>query len=117
MPLDFAIDEKQPEKLVIRAASDQNVLQGVPAEFPWPLGDIRLRIIRPDLMPVGAKYTPIYTVYGESGKSYGDAAGLVELPNGGGRILFVFGLLVADPDTGSAISNSIIRYLIDTVEK
>ncbi|MHB1458134.1 MAG: hypothetical protein ACYC0V_14590 [Armatimonadota bacterium] len=117
MPLDFAIDESQPENMIIKSVTGQTVLQGIPAEFPWPLGDIRLRIIRGDRVPAGAKYTPIYTVYGESGKSYGDAAGLVELPDGGGRILFVFGLLMADPDTGATIANSIVRYLVDTVEK
>jgi hypothetical protein len=113
LPLDFTVESKQPEKLRVRLFTDQKVLSGVPSEFPYPPGDIRLRTINTSRLPAGVKYIPIYTVFGESGKSYGDAAGLVEYPSGG-RVLFIFGTLMADPTHGPAIVQAAIKYLIES---
>lgn len=117
MPIDMPLEESHPEKLVFRAAAGQTVLRDVPVEFPWPPGDTRLRTVGKDRLPEGAKYTPIYTVYGASGKSYGDSAGLVELPNGGGKILFVYGLMTAAPDGGPSIARAAVRFLVDSAAK
>ncbi|MGC8743154.1 MAG: hypothetical protein ACP5T0_04675 [Verrucomicrobiia bacterium] len=71
----------------------------------------RLRAILRNRIPKEAKYTPIATVVGESGKDYGDAAGLIEFPNGG-RVLYIASVLQLDPINGFEIRRSIAEYLI-----
>jgi hypothetical protein len=102
-----------PEKLTVVMANGQQLLTGIPAQMPFPHQDPRLRSIDPSKIPAGSNYQPIYHVVGASGKSYGDAAGLVTLPSGG-KILYIWSGLLNDPDQGSSISSAALRYLIST---
>jgi hypothetical protein len=103
------------DRLTLTQAPNQTVLRGVPATLPYPPGDPRLRSINWQRLAAEAKYTPIYTVRGASGQSYGDAAGLVEFPDGRGRILYLWGGLLRDPDHDFPIAQAAVRTLIQTL--
>jgi hypothetical protein len=77
-------------------------------------GEARLRSTDRQQLPVGARYPPIYTIQGASGRSYGDAAGLVELPQGQGKILYVWGGLLRDLEHDFPIAEAAVRYLMRT---
>ncbi|MHB0999199.1 MAG: hypothetical protein ACYC27_08130 [Armatimonadota bacterium] len=117
IPIGFVFEDKHPEKVFFKANPDQSVLNDVPAEYPWPYGDTRLRVIAKDEIPEGSVYTSIYSVVGESGKNYGDSAGMVDLPGNGGRILFIYGLMTAEQENGSSVASAAIQFLIDSALK
>ena len=110
------IETEPKEKITVELYAGENVLTDVPASFPYPAGDPRLRSIDSNAIPAGVKYTPIYKVVGSDGKNYGDAAGLLEF-QGGGRILYIWGGLMRSPDSGLKVSQSVIRFLAQTASK
>lgn len=89
---------------------DQAILSGLPAQFRYPPGDPRLRSIDRSRIRAGTRYSPVYRVSGASGKDYGDAAGLVEFPNGG-KILYVWSGLLGDPDYSSAVAQAALKFV------
>jgi hypothetical protein len=111
LPLRMAIESAPADKLTVRMTPGQTVLPGVPAQFAYPTGDPRLRSIDRTKVPAGTKYASLYRVLGASGKDYGDAGGLIELP-GGGRILYLWCGLLQDPDQGATITQAATRFLI-----
>ena len=111
LPLFMAIEAAPSERLAVRVSPAQSLVKPRRAEFAFPEADPRLRSIERSRLPAGAKYTPIATVIGQSGKSYGDAAGLVELP-GGGRVLYIACNLTRDPEQGQAFCEGALRFLI-----
>lgn len=111
LPLFMAIEAAPDESLAVRVSPAQSLVKAQQAEFAFPQGDPRLRSIEGSRLPGGAKYTPIATVFGQSGKSYGDAAGLVELP-GGGRILYVTFNLTRDSEHGPAFCEGALRFVL-----
>lgn len=111
LPLSMAVEGMPSEKLTIKINTQQNIIRCKNAQFGYPEGDGRLRAILRNRIPKEAKYTPIATVVGESGKDYGDAAGLIEFPNGG-RVLYIASVLQLDPINGFEIRRSIAEYLI-----
>ncbi|MBU6400772.1 MAG: hypothetical protein KGS61_10665, partial [Verrucomicrobia bacterium] len=113
LPLFDAFETAPGDTLEVVAAAGQAILGGVPDQFTFPAGDARLRAIDRAKMPAGAKYASLYRVTGASGKDYGDAAGLVELANGG-RILYVWGGLLRDADQGLTISRASLDFLVRT---
>ncbi|MHB1458855.1 MAG: hypothetical protein ACYC0V_18240 [Armatimonadota bacterium] len=113
LPIGFSIESKLPEKLRFISSPGQNALTGIPAQMPYPTGDIRLRAVEPSRLIPGSGYTPVYSVIGESGKSYGDAAALIQLPNGQGRILYVYGSLMSDKANGQSIALAAVRFIIN----
>lgn len=117
IPIDFVFEDKHPEKVFFKANPDQTILKDVPAEYPWPYGDTRLRVIAKDKLPAGSAYTSIYSVVGESGKNYGDSAGLVDLPGKEGRILFIYGLMTSEQEYGLPVASAAIQFLIDSALK
>ncbi|MHB1455634.1 MAG: hypothetical protein ACYC0V_01840, partial [Armatimonadota bacterium] len=116
IPLLNTIEAEPQSKPTVELYAGQTVLTDVPASFPYPTGDARLRVIDAGKLPAGTKYTPIYKVVGPGGKSYGDAAGFVEFPDGG-RILYVWAGLMRGPDSGLKVSQSVIRFLAETASK
>ena len=112
LPLKTAVETAPPEPLRVELAPQQTVLADVPATFPYPSGDPRLRSIDRKRLPEGAKYTPIYTVRGQNGTDYGDAAGLIELPRGQGRILYVANILLRSKEQGPILLRAVTRFLI-----
>jgi hypothetical protein len=116
LPLVMSIENLPVEKLTVRLASHQTLLKLQSTEFPYRPVDPRLRSIERRQIPPGAKYTPLATVIGQSGKDYGDAAGLVELP-GGGRILYIASILQQDPEHGFAFLDGAFRYLLEAAKR
>jgi len=110
LPLITAVEAAPNEGLTVRVSPAQSLVKPKRAEFGFPEGDPRLRSIERSRLPAGAKYTPIATVSGQSGKGYGDAAGLVELP-GGGRILHGACNLTRDPEHGPAFCEGALCFL------
>jgi len=117
IPIYNAIETAPQDKLTVKMTPDQSFLPGLPPAFPYPPGDPRLRSIDRSRLPAGSRYTPICTIVGESGQNYGDAGGLVELPGGQGRILYLWGGLLRDPTHGSAITQAAVRFLIRAARK
>ncbi len=113
LPLFMSIETAPAEKLCIRMNPGQNVFSLRAAEFPYPEGDARLRAIDAKRIPSGTKYTPIATVFGESGKNYGDAAGLLQF-SGGSRILYLASVLQHDPTHGFNFSESALRFTLQS---
>lgn len=112
LPLSMSIESAPSEKLTVRAAPGQSLLKLEEAEFAYPVGDPRLRAIDRSRILDGARYTPLATVVGASGKSFGDAAGVIELP-GGGRVLYVASILPRDPKHGFAFLESAFNFLLE----
>jgi hypothetical protein len=111
LPLTNAIETMPEDRLTLVRAPDEAILDGIPASLPYPSGDPRLRSVDRQRLPAGARYQPIYTVQGAGGRSYGDAAGLVELPQGQGKMLYVWGGLLRDPEHDFPIAEAAVRYL------
>ncbi len=110
LPLFMAVESAPPEKLFIQINPDQQWVKPSITRFAFPEGDPRLRSIDRSRIPAGATYTPLATVVGESGKNYGDAAGLLELI-GGGRMLYIASVLPRDPNHGFAFSEAALRFV------
>lgn len=85
--------------------------EGIKGTLGFPEGDPRLRSIDPSAILPRARYVPIATVTGKSGKSYGDAAGMVVLPTGG-RILYVWSGLLTDATVGFDFSEAVLRFVL-----
>ncbi len=116
MPIDFIFESELPEGMVFELCKDQQI-GSFPELVSYPTGDVRLRGIASDKLQEGSVYTPLYKVKGASGKYYGDAAGLIDLPGERGKILFIYGALMGDKENGDKITQSALKYLIDTVMK
>lgn len=116
-PVDFAVESKLPEKLRFVASPSQTAFAGIPESLAYPTDDIRLRTVDRSRLQPGTKYTPIYSAIGESGKSYGEAAALIELPNGQGRILYVYGSLMGDRTNGQAIVCAAARFIVNSARQ
>ncbi|MCC6442825.1 MAG: hypothetical protein IT210_05135 [Armatimonadetes bacterium] len=117
VPIYNAIEAAPKDALTVQAIVGQTALPELPERFPFPPGDPRLRSIDRSRLPQGAHYTPIYTVRGSSGKLYGDAGGLVSLPGGKGRILYLWGGLLHDPENGPAVQQAALRFLMAAVRR
>lgn len=116
LPLNMAMEGTPSEKVTIRISPNQNILKTSVLEFDFPEGDSRLRAIATNRISKDVKYTPIATVVGASGKVYGDAAGLLEFPNGA-KILYVAHILQNDPVHGFEVRESLSKYLINLATK
>ena len=114
LPLSMALEGTPSEKLNIKINPQQSIIKANDVEFPFPEGDTRLRAILRS--QVKAKYTPIATVVGDAGKDYGDAAGLIEFPNGS-KILYIAHILQNDPKNGFEIRKTVAEYLVELLRK
>lgn len=105
--------EEPPQglKLTFHLNPDQEIVRSVPEEFPFPKeGDLRWRPMRGEM--AGGRYTSILTLKDESGKVYGDGAGMVQMD--GARIFYVWHTLLAMPEVGREIALDVIRYALQT---
>ncbi|MCX7872003.1 MAG: hypothetical protein N2487_01810 [Verrucomicrobiae bacterium] len=116
LPLNMAIEGAPTEKVVIKINQNQDIIKTSVQEFNYPEGDTRLRAIVQNRISKDVKYTPIATVVSASGKVYGDAAGLLEFPNGG-KILYIAHILQNDPIYGFEIRDAVAKYLINSLKK
>jgi hypothetical protein len=113
LPLVMAVESPAPEELLVRVCV-QALVETSRDEFPYPPGDSRLRTIDRRRLPARAVYTAIAQVVGKSGKEYGDAAGVVELPARGGArgsVLYIAHSLLADPIEGPAFLAGALRFV------
>lgn len=115
LPLGMALEGVPAERLTVRLATGQSLIKLDATDFPYPEGDPRLRTLDRTRIPRGAKYTPVARVIGAAGKDYGDAAGLIEWPDGG-RILYVASVLQHDSAHGFAFSEGALRFLLDAAK-
>jgi hypothetical protein len=115
LPLFMAIETPPSERLTVRVAQGQSWVQVHGSEFALPSGDPRLRALERHRIPSGAKYTPLASVAGASGKDYGDAAGLIELPKGG-RIFYLCCNLSRDPEYGLAFNQGALRFALNAAK-
>ena len=116
LPLNMALEGLPSEKVIIKFNPNQEIIKLSVAEFDFPEGDTRLRAIDVKHIPKDVKYTPIATAVGASGRNYGDAAGLLEFPNGA-KILYIAHILQNEPVYGFEIQESIIKYIIKMAKK
>jgi hypothetical protein len=106
--------ERPPEGTYFRVNTDHPALQGLPTTFPFPeKGDLRLRTIRGDRLPAGARYTSLLTVMDQSGGHHHDAAGIIELESGG-RVLYVWSGVTESMDRGPEIAVRLLDWLLRT---
>jgi len=116
LPLFMAIETLPTEKLTVRLAPGQTSIHAPEREFAFPTDDPRLRALERNRIPSGAKYSPLATVAGWSGKDYGDAAGLIELASGG-RIFYLCCNLSRDPEYGPAFNQAALQFAIEAAKR
>jgi hypothetical protein len=115
--------EKPPAgaEITIKLNPDQKFLIEAPAQMPFfTEHDLRLRSVQRGGVSPDAKYTPIYSVVGADGKSYGDAAAFAEFTRGefkGGRILYVWSRFPQDKEIGPGVIEQMIRFIIAESQK
>ncbi len=110
--------EQPPEGTTIAVHIDpnQDILKGLPATIPWPEQvDQRLRSLWLADVPEAATVTPIAEVRDNTGASHGLAALLLEHVTGefrGGRILYVWSGLLADPEHGAKVAFEALNWAV-----
>jgi hypothetical protein len=116
LPLFMAVETAPADKLTVHLAPGQSLVKLDTNAFPYTPEDPRLRSIDRQRIPAGAQYTPIASVLGQSGRDYGDAAGLIAWPNGK-RILYVAANLQRDPAHGFAFIEAALRFVLTAATK
>jgi hypothetical protein len=93
----------------------------LPKEMPFfTQGDLRLRTVRREKVSADAVYTPLYSVIGPDGKSYGDAAAYAEFTRGqfkGGRLLYIWSRLLADEELGPPLIEQRLRFITSQAQR
>jgi hypothetical protein len=111
--------ETAPAGIAMQRYTNQSVLLSVPATFPFPPGDQRLRAIIRSSVNAANRYLPLIKAAIPQGTDYGDAAAFIAFGTGpatGGKVLYVWSTLLAGPqgqsiliDTVSWIVNATLR--------
>jgi len=113
--------EKPPEGLKIIADIRNNHLSGPDIDSPpratpfFTTGDLRLRTVRREKVSADAVYTPICSVIGPGGKSYGEAAAYAHFTRGqfqDGGVYYVWSRLLSDEDLGPPLIEETLRFII-----
>jgi hypothetical protein len=110
--------EKPPAGAALRMAfiPGQDWLRDYPQSRPfYSEGDLRLRAVLPGTISPDVAYTPIVTVVGDDGRSYGDVAALARYRRGpfrGAGLLYVWSRLLADPELGPRVIEDVIRKIV-----
>ncbi|MBD3176893.1 MAG: hypothetical protein GF320_17070 [Armatimonadia bacterium] len=96
-----------------RAAPD--ALPSMPESVPYPTtGDLRIRCLGAPNAPE-ITTTPLVELRDAQGQTRGHAAALFELASGG-RVMFIWGGLLAHPKTGDAVMGDLIRWVAEELE-
>ena len=114
LPLSIAF-ETPPAGVSLHCTANQEMLPSLPARFPFPEGDHRLRGVDRARLDTAHKYTPWIRVHSDRRPAVGDAACYVELgagPGQGGRVLYIWSTLLAGPQ-GDAILADAIPWLLE----
>ncbi|MDE3066986.1 MAG: hypothetical protein KGJ60_05475 [Verrucomicrobiota bacterium] len=107
--------EQAPAGIYMQRYTNQSVLLSVPADFPFPPGDQRLRSIERALVNPDDRYLPLVKAVDPQGNDYGDAAAFIAFntgPASGGRILYVWSTLLSGPQ-GSWIMVDTVNWIVN----
>jgi len=114
LPIENAF-ESPPSTLTMVPYSGQTILTSLGAPFAFPPGDSRLRSINRSRLNPSDRYVPLIRVVNAQGRSYGDAAGYIELRVGaarGGKILYLWSSLTAGPQ-GQAVMADTLTWVMN----
>jgi len=94
---------------------EQEIITSLPQQFPFPeRGDDRWRPIV-NVVDEQDRYVPIVSLKDENGRYYGDGAAFIEYRTGelaGGRVLYVWCTLTAQPDYQAGIVTDVLSYIL-----
>jgi hypothetical protein len=82
----------------------------VPASFPFPPGDQRLRAIDRTSVSAANRYLPLIKAAIPQGTDYGDAAAFIAFGTGpatGGKILYIWSTLLSGPQGQSILADAV----------
>lgn len=109
--------EQAPANLTVKVSTNQSILTSVPAAFPFPPGDPRLRSVDRTKVAAANRYVPWLTVVDAQGRGYGDAACFIEFGTGaakGGKIVYIWSTLVSGPQ-GQALMADGVTWILNAV--
>jgi hypothetical protein len=98
-------------------STNQGVIHSVPAAFPFPPGDSRLRPVNRAQVSAAHRYVPWITATDPGSQSYGDAACFVEFGSGpakGGKILYIWSTLLSGPQ-GPTLMADAVSWIVDAI--
>ncbi len=87
----------------------------MPATFPFPSGDQRLRAITASGISPFNRYVPFITALDTSANNYGDAAAFLAFNTGSaknGKILYVWTTLLSSPQ-GQSIMGDVVTWILN----
>jgi hypothetical protein len=107
--------EVAPAGIGMQRYTNQSVLLSVPASFPFPPGDQRLRAINRSSLSVAHRYLPLIKAAVPQGTDYGDAAAFIAFGTGpatGGKVLYVWATLLTGPQ-GQPIMIDAVSWIVN----
>ena len=107
--------ETAPPNLSMVITTNQSILHSVPAVFPFPPGDPRLRSVNRSQVSSAHRYIPWMTVTNFAGTGYGDAACFIQFGSGaakGGKVLYLWSSLLSGPQ-GQALMADALNWIIN----
>lgn len=110
--------EQPPAGIYLALNTNQTVLHSLPATFPFPAGDQRLRAVNRSGVSPGDRYLPLITALDTGTGNYGDAAAFIAFRSGpakGGKILYVWSTLLGSPQGQNLLSDLVTWSLDATV--
>jgi len=116
LPIENAF-EQAPADLSMVVTTNQSILHSVPAVFPFPPGDPRLRAVNRSQLASANRYVPWLTVTNFAGQGYGDAACFIEFGTGpakGGKIIYIWSTLLSGPQ-GQALMANAVSWITDAL--
>jgi hypothetical protein len=115
LPIEISF-EQPPAGMYMQLNTNQSILHSLPAVFPFPPGDPRLRAIRSSSVNPASRYVPLIRAVDPQGRQSGDAAAFITLgagPAAGGKILYIWSSLLAGPQ-GSQILIDAVPWIVNT---
>ena len=108
-------------KLTFHRSRGQEILAGLPRTFPFPTDEDFDPRWRPIVNVVGRgnAYTPVLTLRDGEGRSYGEAAAVIDYRVGdlkGARVAYVWSSLVSHPATQSPVVIGMLRHILSTTQ-
>jgi hypothetical protein len=107
--------EQAPPGMLMQRNTNQTILQSVPALFPFPPGDPRLRAINSAAVNGANRYLALVRALDANGNNYGDAAAFLAFRTGparNGKVVYVWSSLLAGPQ-GQAIMVDVVSWILD----
>ena len=115
--------EKPPEgvKLTFHLADKPAIISGLPKTFPFPDPEEHDPRWRPivNVVPKGNVYTPILTLRDDKGRSYGEAAAVIDYQAGplkGARTAYVWSTLAQHPQYQAPLIVGMLRHILSTTQ-